>query len=359
MTRMMTLEVRKDELSRTRIAERQAPCLKDGEILVKVDRFALTANNITYGVVGEKIGYWKFFPADEGWGVIPVWGFADVIESKCAEIEAGERLYGYFPMGTHLAMRPDRVKPDRLVDGAAHRAGLPPVYNSYARTKAEAHYDPAMDNERMLLFPLYATSFCLYDFLVDNKWFGAAQIVIVSASSKTAIGLAEALADDKSSPDTVALTSAGNLGTVSKLRLYSSVHAYDDIASLDASISTVIVDMSGNGKLLSLLHGHFGDNMCYCSNVGVTHYDENEMGPNFIRERSAMFFAPGHIQKRAADWGPGVFEKKAFVFWRDAAIRSRSWLKFDKVLGIRGLEAAYARVLKGESAPDRGVIVEM
>lgn len=359
MALITTLEVRKDDISRTRIAERQQPNLKDGEILVKIDRFALTANNITYGVVGEKIGYWKFFPADEGWGVIPVWGFADVQESNCADVRVGERLYGYFPMGTHLVMKPEKVKPDRMVDGAAHRAGLPPVYNAYARTMAEAHYDPAMDNERMLLFPLYATSFCLYDYLVDNKWFGAGQILISSASSKTAIGLAMALADDKTSPDAVALTSAGNLGTVSRLRLYSSVHAYDDIASIESSVPTVIVDMSGNGRVLSDLHRHFGDNMRYCSNVGVTHYEENQMGPDFIRERSAMFFAPGHIQKRAAEWGPGVFEKKAFVFWRDAAVRSRSWLKFEKALGMKGLEAAYLRVLKGESSPDCGVIVEM
>ncbi len=359
MTRMETLEVRKDDLSRTQIVAADAPALKDGEILVKTDRFALTANNITYGVVGEKIGYWKFFPAEEGWGVIPVWGFADVVQTKSADVKEGERLYGYFPMGTHLVMAPANVKPERLFDGAAHRAGLPPVYNSYARTRAEAHYDPKMDDERMLLFPLYATSFCLYDFLADSKWFGAGQIIIVSASSKTAIGLAMALADDASAPQTVALTSAGNLGTVSKLRLYSSVHAYDDIASIDASVPTVIVDMSGNGKVLSALHKRLGDNMRYCSNVGVTHYDENEMGPDFIRERSAMFFAPGHIQKRSKEWGPGVFEKKAFVFWRDAAVRSRAWLKFERALGLKGLETAYRKVLNGESAPDRGVIVEL
>ncbi|HNS86966.1 MAG TPA: DUF2855 family protein, partial [Parvularculaceae bacterium] len=86
MTRMSTLEVRKDDISRMRIAERDAPALKDGEILVKVDRFALTANNITYGVVGEKIGYWKFFPAEDGWGVVPVWGFADVVQSQCGDV---------------------------------------------------------------------------------------------------------------------------------------------------------------------------------------------------------------------------------------------------------------------------------
>src|SRR5690606_35962680 len=160
---------------------------------------------------------------------------------------------------------------------------------------------------------------------------------IASASSKTAIGLAMALADDDKAPDLVALTSPGNLGTVSKLRLYSSVHAYNDIASIDAGVPSVIVDMSGNGKMLSDLHHHLGENLKFCSNVGVTHYEDNEMGPHFNRDKSAMFFAPGHIQKRAADWGPGVFEKKAFMFWRDASIKSRDWLKLETTKGVAGL----------------------
>jgi len=357
MTRITTLEVRTDDLSRTRLSESEAPALKEGEILARVERFALTANNITYGVVGEKFGYWKFFPAEEGWGVIPVWGFAQVIESRHPDVKSGERLYGYFPMGTHLVMNPDKVGSERLLDGAPHRAGLPPVYNAYTRTGGEPHYDPAMDDERMLLLPLYATSFCLYDFLSDNQWFGARQVIILSASSKTAIGLAMALASDPSSPDTVALTSPPNLAMVRRLGLYSTVHGYDDIASSDATVPAVIVDMSGNGKVLSALHAHLGDNMRYCANVGVTHYDESKMGPHFIAERSAMFFAPGHIQKRRTDWGPGVLEKKMFLFWHEAALRSREWLKFDRLAGIAGLETAYRRVLSGESAPDRGVVV--
>ncbi|MCB2112874.1 MAG: DUF2855 family protein [Parvularculaceae bacterium] len=359
MTAVSVFEVRKDDLARTRISERAAPAPADGEILVKVDRFALTANNITYGVVGEKIGYWNFFPAEAGWGIIPAWGFADVMQSNCPEIPVGERLYGYFPMGTHLIMKPVNVAENRLMDGTDHRAGLPPVYNSYARTKSEPHYDASMDNERMLLFPLFATSYCLYDFLADNNWFGAEQVIVASASSKTAIGLAMALGDDDGSPEIVALTSSGNLGAVSKLRLYSAVHAYNDIASLDAARPSVIVDMSGNGAVLSELHRHLGENLMYCANVGVTHYEENEMGPHFNREKSAMFFAPGHIQKRVQDWGVGVFEKKAFTFWRDASLKCRDWLKFETATGVAGLEVAYRKILKGESEPDRGVIVEL
>ena len=49
---------------------------------MKVDRFAFTANNITYAVLGDELKYWQLFPAPEGFGNIPVWGFGEVIASK-------------------------------------------------------------------------------------------------------------------------------------------------------------------------------------------------------------------------------------------------------------------------------------
>lgn len=357
MPETTTLEVKRGDIAHSRVSARPAPSLDEGQALVRVDHFALTANNITYGVVGEKIGYWNFFPAPEGWGVIPVWGFADVIASRVADISEGERLYGYFPMGTHLLMTPGKRTAQRLVDASPHRAGLPPVYNSYARVAAEPGYDAALDELRSLLFPLYATSFCLYDFLGDNAWFGAKQVVIVSASSKTAIGLAYALAGDDAAPLTVGLTSGRNKEMVEALGLYGSVATYDALEAIDSAVPTVIVDMSGNGGVLSALHARLGDKMLHCSNVGVTHYEENTMGPGFIRERSAMFFAPGHIQKRAKDWGPGVFDQKAFAFWRDAATRSRDWLSIERATGPAAMEDAFHRVRKGDLGPETGLIV--
>ena len=145
----MRMEVRKTDLATVRFAKTAAALPAPGEVLARVERFAITANNVTYGVVGERIGYWKFFPAEEGWGVIPVWGVGVVEASAHPEVREGERLYGYWPMGSHLTLVPGKVGPARLMDGAAHRAGLPAVYNSYLRLDAEAGYDQATDRARM------------------------------------------------------------------------------------------------------------------------------------------------------------------------------------------------------------------
>ncbi len=358
-------QVQKKDLTQSRLVDVESPDIAEGEILVQVDRFAFTANNVSYGVVGERIGYWKFFPvSEEGWGIIPVWAMADVLESRHPDVPVGERLYGYFPMGSHLVITPDRINSHRLVDSVEHRAELPPVYNSYARVRAEPGYDASMDDERILLFPLYATSYCLYDFLIANDWFGATkankgQVIIPSASSKTALGLAYALAGDEDAPQQIGVTSTGNLEAVLALGLYDQVVTYKDLASTDNSRPSVIVDMSGNGSVLSQLHKHLGEQMLYCSNVGLTHYEDNAMGPDFIKERSAMFFAPGHIQKRTTEWGPGIFEGKALSFWKDMSIKSRDWLSINSHDGADTIEAVYQAALAGKVPADQGVIVTL
>ncbi|WP_411817197.1 DUF2855 family protein [Hyphococcus sp. DH-69] len=358
MTTITEFIVDKNNLGQTRIAERDAPTLNDGQVLAKVDRFALTANNVTYGVVGERIGYWKFFPVEkDGDGIIPVWGFADIIESNHPDVPVGDRLYGYWPMASHLVMSPTRISEHRLFDGAEHRAELPPVYNSYSRVNAEPGYDNTFDDDRMVLLPLYATSFCLYDFMKDNDWFGAEQILIPSASSKTAIGTAYAIKADDSAPVLVGLTSPRNKSAMDELALYDIVLTYDQLDQIDASKPSAIIDMSGNGAVLNELHKRLGDNMKYTSNVGATHYEDNAMGPDFIRDRSQMFFAPGHIQKRNADWGPGQFEQKSLAFWRDAAIKSREWLTIKHETGATAVSDAWQEVYAGKTPPNAAWVV--
>ncbi len=153
------------------------------------------------------------------------------------------------------------------------------------------------------------------------------------------------------------LTSQRNRKAVESLQLYAEVFTYDEIETIDASKPSVIIDMSGNGEVLGRLHKHLGDNMKFTSNVGVTHYDANAMGPDFIRERSEMFFAPGHIQKRAQEWGPGAFEKQAFAFWKEAATRSRDWLIIRREHGAEAVSRAWAELYAGKTPADGAWVV--
>jgi len=109
---------------------------------VRIDSFALTSNNITYAVFGEAMRYWQFFPSGEaGWGIVPVWGFGQVLQSQHPGVAVGERLYGYWPMANHAVLQPDRLDASGFTDAAPHRAPLPAIYNHYSRCHGDPFYD--------------------------------------------------------------------------------------------------------------------------------------------------------------------------------------------------------------------------
>jgi hypothetical protein len=360
---MIEFQIRRNDLAIHRMVESNKPAAQKNEIVLKIDRFAFTANNLTYGVMGDQIGYWQFFPAADNasqrWGIIPVWGFADVIESNVEDIEVGERLFGYFPPANYLVCQPEGISELRFIDASAHRSQLPAGYNMYRRVKNEPGYKPELDNERMLLFPLHITSFCLWDCLKEHEWYGASQTLIISASSKTSIGLAYALEADNEAPSTIGLTSAGNLALVDAIGIYDQTLTYDDLERIDVNKPTVIVDMSGNAQLLAKLHALLADNMKHCINVGLTHWDESHSDEGINASRSEFFFAPGHIQKRIKDWGPSVFEQKTQQFLHETTLKCRSWLKINEIEGISGLENIYQKVCDGKIPADEGLIIKM
>ena len=115
-----TLLVRQDALATTELRSTAPAPLADGQVRVRVERFALTANNITYAAMGEMLEYWRFFPSGEpGWGIVPVWGFGMVTESLHADVAVGERLYGYWPMASEAVLSPHKTSATDFADGAA------------------------------------------------------------------------------------------------------------------------------------------------------------------------------------------------------------------------------------------------
>lgn len=360
---MSEFQTSKADLSTGRIVETDMPSIRRGEVLAKVDRYAFTANNVTYAAMGDHLRYWEFFrpqgESPQDWGIIPVWGFADVVESQSDDVPVGDRLFGYFPPATYLSMTPSNVSGTAFIEASEHRKSLPVSYNQYRRVNNEPGYDKATDNERMLLFVLHLTSFCLHDMLSSNNWYDAEQVVIISASSKTSTGLAYGLAADQAAPSIVGLTSKRNTELVNSINVYDSVHSYDDLEHIDANKATVIVDMSGDSPILSRLHSHLGANMRFCSNVGFTHWDEPQSADGIITERSKMFFAPTHIQTRIKEWGNAEFDKKSMQFIMHSFAKSRQWMQMTELDGLRGLATKYKDIVDGNVPADQGLIVIM
>jgi Protein of unknown function (DUF2855) len=333
--------------------------LQAGEVLLKVDKFAFTSNNVTYAAFGEAMSYWNFFPAPDGWGRIPVWGFGDVLRSNCEGIRTGERFYGYFPMSSHVTVQPERVNDAGFFDGVAHRKALHPVYNQYLRTATDPSYQQDREAEMMLLRPLLITSFLIDDFLDDNGFFGAQTVILSSASSKTAYGLAYLLSRRGKQYEVIGLTSPANRAFVEGLGCYHRVVSYDDVTTLPTGRPAVYVDMAGNGKLRSTLHHHFGDMLMYSCAVGGTHWDQGKTDRQLPGPRPALFFAPAQIKKRAADWGPNGVQERFALVWRDFLRDAGHWMQVTHDRGPEAMQAIYLDMIEGRSRPNQGHVLSL
>lgn len=347
--------VKRDDLTQTRLVNTAALTPGEGEAIIRVDRFALTANNITYGVAGDMIGYWNFFPAPVGFGRIPVWGMGTVTSSQHPELRVGTRIYGYLPMSSELKVKPERVNTRGFVDASAHRAALPAVYNQYSVVSAANGFDPAWDSEAMVYRPLFTTSFVLDDYLEDNGFFGAGTVIIGSASSKTGFGLAFML-KRRGGVRVTGLTSAANRGFVAGTGLYDHIVAYEDAQSLPRETS-VFVDMAGNRKVLAALHHRLADDLKASIGVGITHWESRDGAPPdaLPGPKPAMFFAPTQIVKRNQELGPVEYQRR--IGEATAAFFSAvdHWVTIDE-RPLTQIDVLYQQVLRG-LAPDRAAVV--
>jgi hypothetical protein len=340
------------DLRQARIEDTALPALADGQALLRIDRFALTANNITYAVFGEAMAYWQFFPGPTGWGRIPVWGFAEVIESKLESIRPRERVYGYLPMSTHLIVQPVKVNDAIFMDGSAHRAPLPAAYQLYRRVPAGG--DTLEEDQRALLHPLFLTSFLIDDFLADNALFGANQVLLASASSKTALGLGHLLR--ARGVRVIGLTSARNVAFCERVGYYDQVLPYDELARLLVQPS-VFVDMAGDGKLLHAVHHHFRDELKHSCMVGATHWEQRGAQHALPGAKPQFFFAPDRIRKRSQDWGAGGIDQRFAAAWGPFRASVGAWLKVRHGRGSEAVERVYREVLEGTSGPETGHIL--
>jgi hypothetical protein len=332
--------------------------LPDDGLLVKVDRFAFTANNITYAMLGDAMKYWQLFPAPDGFGNIPVWGFGEVVASKHPQIEEGERLFGYFPMATHLVIEAVDVGKRGLRDGAAHRQGVAPVYNAYVRVGENPAFAGRNGNYQALLRALFMLSFLVDDFLAEAEFFGAKQVILSSASSKTAFGLAHLLHSKRQPVRVIGLTSPGNADFTASLGCYHEVVPYDRFDSLPAEPPTAFVDMAGNADLRGRLHRHFGDHLVYSGRVGLTHQDMAEVA-DLPGAKPSWFFAPDQIRKRAKEWGPGGIDQRFGAAWNDFLPMLERSLTIVEGFGVDAVERIYRETLAGRVSPSEGHMLSL
>jgi hypothetical protein len=354
------VHVRKGALTDAALAEVQLAPLSDGAVRLAIESFSVTANNVTYAVAGDSFKYWDFFPTPEGMGIVPMWGHARVIESLHPDIAVGERIYGYLPMASHLDVLPGRITPGGFMDTAAHRQPMSPVYNSYTRLAADPEHDPAREAERMIFGPLFRTGFLIEYFLRGQNWFGAEQLIVTSASSKTAMGLASVARQSSPGIRRIGLTSKGNVAFVEASGLYDEVVAYDDLERVPV-LRSVSVDFAGNADLLASIHHHFDAALAHSALVGMTHIEARSTfggGAPMPGPKPALFFAPDHAVAFFKAHGPEEGGKLVAAAWHEFLKAADGTVAIERHASLEAARSVFTAMVAGRIDPAKGIVIE-
>jgi hypothetical protein len=336
------------------------PTLAPGQALLKIDQFAVTANNVTYAAIGDAFGYWDFFTAPKGRGIVPVWGHAAVADAGDTGLTTGERVYGYLPMATHLVVEPVGMSGGGFTDGATHRAARALVYNQYRRLNGDPGHVPGGEDVRAVFEPLFLTSWLIEAMFRRENWFGAGRLIATSASSKTAMALAHVTRATSPEIERIGLTSARNIGFVERTGLYDRVLGYDELAEIGPG-RVVSVDFAGNGATLAALHVAMGDDLNYSCLVGVTDW-QNRGGfgaRDVVGPKPIMFFAPDHVAATLAEEGPKGFQAAVGERWRAFAGDAAKLVKIESVIGLADAIQAWVAAVDGRAAPDLATVVRI
>lgn len=320
-TQITEILIDKNNLASTKIVDHPFDTaeLNEGQVLLQLDTFGFSANNITYGVFGDKMGYWGFFPASEGWGKLPIWGFATVVASEHAEVTVGEKVFGYLPMSSHLVITAGKVTPQGFFDVNEGRKSISPVYDHYVRCAVDPGYRADKEDWQLNYRPLFMTSFVLDDYVGESLGKGTKTVILTSASSKTAYGTAFLLKHHKAargeSYNVVGLTSSSNKGFVEKSGCYDQVLGYDEVQNLNMEGEVWVLDFAGNKPLLLDLQSRNKETPAKLIFIGATDV-EAQSGKSNEQLDGELFFAPAQVKKRSHEWGPQGFAMRYAEAWQ-------------------------------------------
>jgi hypothetical protein len=233
----------------------------------------------------------------------------------------------------------------------------------------------------MLYRPLFWTSYWCEDWLFSSQYRGAKNVLISSASSKTAFCLAYLIGKrvargELSGVRIVGLTSKRNLVFTNSLSLYDEVLDYDSFtsaSSLSIAEKWLYADVTGNDNLNERVFTHFGSRLVASIALGLTNLSPSSPDASstnwstntFTGASSAppatleQFFMPEWLAVRRHQLSITQITGLQNRAWKDLMKDCGNWVKMGHVFGGEGVKAAYEDVAKGGLGPDTGLIWSM
>ncbi|PPQ85344.1 hypothetical protein CVT25_000635 [Psilocybe cyanescens] len=392
------------------VASRVTKDVPADHVLIKVDRFGFSANNVTYQALGEHphFRYFDFHPAPESddaksssktHGLIPVWGFGTIVKSGHPKIKEGERVYGYLAPTRYLLLpvSPSDVNKVAFYVPRPHMPADRRPYNQILRCDGDPHYIPtsAAEDLTMLYRPLFWTSYWCEDWLHSSRYKGGASTILISsASSKTAFCLAYVISkrikkgEADSSTRVIGLTSKRNVGFTKKLGLYHEVLDYDSFTSATPfqghqNEKWIYIDVAGNDDLNKTINAHFASpytaQLAAIVSLGMTNLSPSsaegssmqwegntfDTSTNFASSSNhsssfwpkvETFFMPEWLDIRRHQIPLLEIFSRQTEAWKALMVDCQGWVEVERVYGPANVTDAYIQLVQNGLGPSKGLI---
>lgn len=336
--------------------------LKPKEILIKIEKFGLTSNNITYAALKDSMPYFKFFPIDEknpGWGCLPVWGVGKVIQSNFADLAEGTCVYGFFPAANYVTLEVAALTPTGFIVNRPNIAQEYGFYNLYNFTHLDPFYLKDKEDMMAVVRPLFLTGLLIADYLEVNNFMQANTVIISSAASKTSYALALAL-HKKQKCKLLGLASAKSKPFAESMNIYDQVITYEEIKNISEDLTAVYIDICGNELVRGQLISKLSDKLKHILSVGMTNWKQGSYGlPKTARNiKSEVFFAPGWTLQRPKD-SAAEFAKELFKGWHAQMSNVEKYFQLQNASGKDALRKSFLDFVNSQSKPERAYVFSL
>lgn len=273
------------------------PPLESGHVRVRTTIISLTVNTQTYARLGAVRNWWDTYPVPQNlptpyndqsrYGICPAWGYAEVVESQVAGIQAGELIWGFWPTSSlpvDLKLVPADIG-GHWFEKSEGRNTLMNLYQRYVIPDSQLRVHSLDDAKWREMAWEAALTVWQAGYLLNTYIFGrrrmhplgvgewseqdaelsSAVVVVLSASGKTARGFIHELISHRSLEESplgmLSVTSALKADFVPKASFPTRTVSYQQ-ADGDESLEwiesqkptkVVIVDFGGRGDSLHTL----------------------------------------------------------------------------------------------------------
>ena len=149
------------------------PALAPDSIRARTRLVSLTANNLTYARHAFIANWWDAFPVPTFlpspyndttvYGIVPVWGYAEITASQITGLEVGMILYGFWPSSTlpvDLQLKPTEPA-GHYIDDTPHRQSMWSYYHRYTFTPQSLNLESPSLAAETVFRPLFECAHAL------------------------------------------------------------------------------------------------------------------------------------------------------------------------------------------------------